>query len=597
MENKMNSYLAWLLTIVCVTLVGCGPKPEQAIPEQDESGASVAAPGTSSESDVPPPNEDGNGAIKTVGGSIVPANVDSKRFLANITRLASDGFGGRAPMSEGEKKTLAFIESAFRKIGLEPLFGDSFLQAVDLVSIEVDPATAQMSFHTDGKDRPVRFEDEMVAATLRVVPESRVESSEVVFVGFGIVAPEYGWNDYADIDVTGKTVLIMVNDPGFATGDPDIFNGRKMTYYGRWPYKYEEAARQGAAAAIIIHDTAPAAYGWDVVRNSWAGPQFHLATANDNMDRVAIRGWLQKPVAEELAKISGRDLAALERSAIVPGFKAVGFGTTMSAAVENTLLRSQSYNIGGLLPGRSNPDELFIYTAHWDHLGTTESNDPEADTIFNGAVDNASGVAGLLELAWSFADIDPAPKRSVAFLAVTAEESGLLGSAWYAANPPISMSQTVGGINMDSMNMYGPTNDVVVVGYGSSEMEDLVINAASGQQRIVKPEEHPERGYFYRSDHFNFAKKGVPMLYAESGSDHRELGPEFFAERAADYQEHRYHAPADEVLDDWDLRGAEEDLEMFFSVGLAVAESEDWPEWYEGNEFRAIRESSLNASQ
>ena len=561
-----------VLSLVCLLgLAAC--KPAQ---EEPTSSAENTAP-----SPAPVSLEDAKPAI------------DLERMMDSIVELSSDAFGGREPMSEGERMTLEFLEKRFQEMGLEPLFGDSFRQPVELVSIEADPSTVQMTFHMDGKDRFVKYEDEMVTGTRRVVPESRVETSEIIFVGYGIVAPEFGWDDYADIDVQGKTVLILVNDPGFATRDPALFKGKAMTYYGRWTYKYEEAARQGAAAAIIIHETAPAAYGWEVVRNSWTGPQFHLHRDNDNMDRAAIESWIQKPIAEELLEASGLDLAVLQQAALSPEFKAIELGSTMDAQVENQIIRKQSYNIGAVLPGSKRPEELFVYTAHWDHLGTDLSVADGTDGIYNGAMDNASGVAGLMELAWSYSALPRAPARSVAFLAVTAEESGLLGSAYYASNPAVPMNQTVGGINMDSLMIYGPTRDVVVVGYGSSELEDILILEAGKQDRIVKPEEHPERGGYYRSDHFNFARKGVPMLYAKAGSDHRELGPEYIKEKGAYFLKNRYHTALDEVGDDWDLRGAEQDLEMYFGIGLEVADGDQWPEWYEGNEFHAVREQSL----
>ncbi len=520
------------------------------------------------------------------------AAIDVERLMNNITELASDEYGGRAPMSAGETLTLDFLQSRFRAMGLEPMFGDSYLQPVDLVSIEADPAATQMTFHLAGRDRLVTHSDEMVLATARAVAESRVENSELVFVGYGIVAPEYGWNDYADVDVNGKTVLILINDPGFASQDPALFNGNAMTYYGRWTYKYEEAARQGAAAAIIIHDTAPAAYGWDVVRNSWTGPQFHLARPDDNMSRSALESWIQKPVAQELFAADGLDFATLQQQALSPEFKAVPLSSSMDASVQNHVIRQQSFNVGALLPGSKRPDEWFIYTAHWDHLGTDPAAGGEQDSIYNGAVDNATGIAALLELAHSFAALPRAPQRSIAFLAVTAEESGLLGSAGYAENPAAPMSQTVAGINMDSMNVLGPTHDVIVVGYGSSELEDVLREQAARQNRIVKPEEHPERGGYYRSDHFNFAKQGVPMLYAKSGSQHTERGADYIPGKSAEFLKQRYHTPLDEVSDDWDLRGLTLDLDLYFSIGLEIAESRDWPQWLEGNEFRAIREQS-----
>lgn len=520
---------------------------------------------------------------------------DMERMLATVAELSSDAYGGRAPMSEGEKLTLDFIEERFRQMGLQPLFGDSYLQPVDLVSIESDPARAQMTFHLDDRDRLVTHGSEMVLGTMRVVPESRVENSAIVFVGYGIVAPEYGWNDYAGVDVRGKTVLILINDPGFATQDPALFKGNAMTYYGRWSYKYEEAARQGAAAALIIHDTAPAAYGWDVVRNSWTGPQFHLARPDDDMGRVAIQSWVQKSIAQELVEAAGYDLSVLQQQARSPEFKAVALGSTMDASVHNHIIRNQSYNAGAILPGSERPEELFIYTAHWDHLGADHTVEQGMDGIYNGAVDNASGIAALLELARSFAALPRAPRRSVGFLAVTAEESGLLGSAKYAEDPALPLSQTAGGINMDAMGVYGPTRDVIVVGYGSSELEDILKENASAQNRMVLQEEHPERGYYYRSDHFNFAKKGVPMLYAKAGSDHSELGPDYIKAKSDEYLKNRYHTPFDEIQADWDLRGLAQDIELWFAIGLTVADSDAWPDWYEGNEFRAIRADSRGA--
>ena len=496
---------------------------------------------------------------------------DTDRIMSNIAELSSDQYGGRAPMSEGERLTLDFLENRFRDMGLDPLFGDSYQQPVELVSIEADPATAHMTFHLDGKDRLVKYGDEMVIGTKRVVAESRVNSSEVVFVGYGIVAPEYGWNDYADIDVKGKTVLILVNDPGFATQDPALFMGNAMTYYGRWTYKYEEAAKQGAAAALVIHDTLPAAYGWNVVRNGGTGPKFHLNRDNDNMDRMLIEAWIQKNIATELVAAAGLDLATLEKQALSPQFKAIELGSTMDAGVQNSLIRNHSYNIGALVPGSKRPGEVFIYMAHWDHLGTDHSVPEGEDGIYNGAVDNASGVATLLELAHSFSALPRAPERSVAFLAVTAEESGLLDSAHYANDPAIPMSKTIGGINMDSMNVYGPTNDVIVVGYGSSGLEDVLHNKVAAQDRMVTPEKHPEHGKYYRSDHFNFAKKGVPMLYAKSGSDHRELGTDYIEAKKAEYLKNRYHAVRDEIDDDWDLSGLVLDIELYFAIGLELA--------------------------
>lgn len=547
--------------------------------------------------DEPAPSTESSAATTELSSTVAnyQPEVDEARLLADITELSSDAFGGREPMSEGETLTLEFLEKRFRELGLQPLFDGEYLQAVDLVSIAADPATARMSFHLEGRDRLVTYASEMVLHTPRSVDESSVENTEVVFVGYGIVAPEYGWNDYANMDVQGKTVLILINDPGFATQNPALFKGNTMTYYGRWTYKFEEAARQGAAAALIIHDTAPAAYGWEVVRNSGVGPKFHLDQANRNMHRASIESWIQRSVAEEILAAEGLDLQQLMQQAQTAEFKAVPLKSTMNASVQNSIIKRQSYNVGALLPGSSEPDEAFIFTAHWDHIGTDLDAAQGEDNIYNGAVDNASGIAALLALAEAYSRMPQAPARSLAFLAVTAEESGLLGSAWYAEHPAIAMNQTVGGLNMDALNVYGPTRDVVVVGYGSSELEDVLIRKAGVQDRYVKPEQHPERGSYYRSDHFNFAKKGVPMLYARAGSEHTEKDPEYLPQKSAEYLKNRYHSPLDEVVDDWDLRGLAQDIELYFAISEEIANSPDWPQWYEGNEFRAIREQSRGA--
>jgi len=502
-----------ILILFCcaLSLSACQPEQSETIGETDELAAKIDL-------------ENSNPSI------------DESRIMTVIEELSSDRYGGREPMSEGETLTLDFLENQFQSLGLQPLFGDSYLQPVELVSIEADPATAKMTFHLDGKDRLVQYEDEMVLGTRRVVSESSVNGTEIVFVGYGIVAPEYGWNDYADVDVAGKTVLILVNDPGFGSQDPSLFKGNAMTYYGRWTYKYEEAARQGAAAALVIHDTAPASYGWGVIRNSGTGPQFHLHRDNDNMDRPPIESWIQKSLAEEIVEASGHDLEKLEQQALSPEFTAVTLNGTMDASVQNTIIRNQSYNVGAVLPGSERPEELIIYTAHWDHIGTDPSVEEGEDGIYNGAVDNATGIAGLLELARSFAALPRAPERSVGFLAVTAEESGLLGSAHYANNPAIPMNQTVAGVNMDALHVYGPTGDIVVVGYGGSELEDILREKSAKQNRDMVPEKTPEAGSYYRSDHFNFAKKGVPMLYAKAGTDHLELGPDYITEKRREYR-------------------------------------------------------------
>jgi Zn-dependent M28 family amino/carboxypeptidase len=535
-------------------------------------------------------------------GSYTPAvaddnaiqKIDSAGLLERISTLASDEFGGREPMSEGERLTLNYLESQFREMGLKPMFGDSYRQPVPLVSIAADPAMALTISDPQGNVMSYAYGTQVALGSPQVLENNGLTRSELVWVGYGIVAPEYEWNDYEGIDVKGKTVVILVNDPGFATQDPDLFGGNAMTYYGRWTYKYEEAARQGAAGALIIHQTAPAAYGWNVVEDSFGGPQFHLASDNDNMDRLKVEGWLQYEVAQEIFELSGMDLEGMSKDAASASVKPQSMGLKASVNIRNTIVRAESYNVGAIVPGSERPDELFIYMAHWDHLGTSSHEEgQEGDFIFNGAEDNASGTGGMLEIAQAIAALPDPPKRSVGFLAVTGEESGLLGSLAYAGKPAFPMNKTVGGINMDRLNFRGKMNDVVVIGYGGSEMETILAEEALPYGRTLTPESTPEKGYYYRSDHFNFAKKGVPILYARGGTADRTHGAEYIMKRNADFVENRYHSPADEVREDWDLDAAVEDLVIFYKIGKRLANSNEWPQWFEGNEFRAIREASL----
>ena len=523
--------------------------------------------------------------------------METEGLLRRISSLASDEFGGRAPMSEGERLTLDFLESQFKEMGLEPMFGDSYRQPVPLVAIEATSESTLNVSNTAG-ETVLSFANgpESAVWTTRVVEKTGLVNSELVWAGYGIIAPEYDWNDYAGLDVQGKTVIVLVNDPGYATKNPELFSGNAMTYYGRWTYKYEEAARQGAAGILIIHETGAAAYGWNVIEDGRQGPQFHLAPDNKNMHRVKVEGWLQHPVAEQILALAGHDLSALETQAAKASVAPIPLGLNANVSLENTIEFAESYNVGAIRPGSKAKDELFIYMAHWDHLGTTPHEEgEEGDFIYNGAEDNASGTAGLLEVAEAWANTPDDPNRTVGFLAVTAEESGLLGSKAYVANPPYPMNKTVAGINMDVLNFRGKMSDIVVVGYGASEMEDILAEVAVESGRSLTPEATPEKGSYYRSDHFNFAKNGVPILYAKGGTTDREHGAEYVKKRNAEYIANHYHAPSDEISDDWDLDAAIEDLRLYYHIGHHVAFGDAWPEWYEGNEFRAIREVSLSA--
>ncbi|MEL6323933.1 MAG: M28 family peptidase, partial [Pseudomonadota bacterium] len=404
-------------------------------------------------------------------------------------------------------------------------------------------------------------------------------------------APEYDWDDYDGLDVEGKTVVMLINDPGFANPDGDLFNGAAMTYYGRWTYKLEEAGRQGAAGAIIIHETAPASYGWDVVESSWSGSQADLVRANAGRGRALLEGWMTADFANKLFAKAGLDFDEVKALAAKPGFTPVSLdGLNASARIEQSQRTLESHNVVGMIPGTTRPDEYVLYVAHWDHIGIKPSPDPDADTIYNGAVDNATGTAAILDIAEAM--VDDELERSALFIAVTLEESGLLGSAHYAETPTVPLSNIVGGINVDALNPTGPSRDMIVVGYGSSELEELLAEQLAAQERVITPDPHPEAGYFYRSDHASFAKKGVPMLYANSGTDLLQGGTAAGEAFASLYAAERYHQPADEYDETWDMSGIEQNVIALYEFGSALAQSSSWPNWYEDNEFRAIRDAS-----
>ena len=517
---------------------------------------------------------------------------DQQSYLTHVKTLASDEFGGRAPATPGGELTVSYLEDNFKALGLEPAFGsDGFRQPVSLMVISTDENTSLELTTSSAVKTTLAYKDEMIAWTRRPVAQASISDSELVFVGYGVVAPEYNWNDYAGLDMQGKTAVILVNDPGYLSGDENFFNGKAMTYYGRWTYKFEEAARQGAAGAIVIHQTGAAGYPWGVVSGSWSGPQYHLLDAGD-VPLAQVEGWITEASAKNLFANAGLDFATLAEQAGKPGFNPRSLKTSASITLDNVIEQSESYNVGAILPGSKNPDEYFIYTGHWDHLGTDQSN-TEGDNIYNGAVDNATGTAALLELARVFASQPQRPERSLIFLAVTAEESGLLGSAAYVENPPVPLNKTVAGINMDGMSVYGASNDVVVIGWDASDLQDYLTRAAATQDRVLVREPTPEKGFFYRSDHFNFAKKGVPMMYAEAGNDIRGKGSEWGKQQQADYTANRYHKPGDEYDDSWDVSGILQDLEMNYLLAQEILNSDDWPEWRPGNEFRKIREQSL----
>lgn len=508
--------------------------------------------------------------------------------LKTVTQtLSGDDYGGRKPGTPDETKTIDYIVQRFKAAGLQPGNHGSWLQDVPLVQLTAENV-APLTF--TGGSTPLSFDyrKDMVIATYRVTPHIAVKDSDVVFVGYGIDAPERGWNDYAGLDVKGKTVVILVNDPDWQTqGTIGLFEGRAMTYYGRWTYKYEEAARQGAAAAIIVHQSEPAAYPWGVVQSSWTGPQEELDAKGDHMDQSLAIGWIQLADAQKLFAAAGKDFAALEAAAGQKGFRAVPLGLKASVSFDNAIRRETSHNVIGILPGTERPQETVFYTAHWDHLGHCDPVD--GDSICNGARDNASGVAGLVALAEAQVKAGPA-KRTFAFMSVTAEEAGLLGSAWYAAHPIYPLAETVGGVNMDVLNTDGRAKDFVITGAGKSELEDMVKPLVAAEGRVIEPEAHPEAGGYFRSDHFSFAKLGVPMLDGGSGEDLVVGGRAAGEAKAADYRDHKYHKPQDEYDPNWDWSGAVEDLTIYAELGRELADGNAWPNWYQGTEFRAIRD-------
>ena len=526
-------------------------------------------------------------------GAVPAISVDT---LKTVTKeLSSDAYEGRAPTTPAEDKTVAYIVDRFKQAGLQPgnpdgKGGASWFQDVPMV--EITSGNVQPLTFTGGKTPiSLAYRTDMVAGTYRVVPSIELKDSPVVFVGYGINAPEKGWNDYAGVDVKGKTVVILVNDPDWQTMTRDgPFEGRAMTYYGRWTYKFEEAARQGAAAAIIVHQTEPAAYPWAVVQSSWTGPQLELDEKGDHQDQSRMIGWIQQAAAQKLFASAGKDFAALSAAAKVKGFKAVPLGVAMSTRFDNMIKRQASKNVIGVLPGTTAPDDYVLYTAHWDHLGRCDAVD--GDDICNGALDNASGVAGLVAIAEAQAKAGRA-KRSMAFMAVTAEESGLLGSRYYAEHPIYPLARTVGGVNMDVLNANGLAKDFVLTGAGKSEIEDLVKPLVAAEGRTIGVEAHPEAGGYYRSDHFSFAKLGVPMLDGGSGVDMVKGGTAAGEAAAKDYVAHRYHKPADEYDPAWDWSGAVADLKIYYGLGRKLAEDTTlWPNWYRSAEFRAIRDKS-----
>lgn len=536
-------------------------------------------------------------AQRTAPASGPPA-FTAAAVMEHVKVLASDAFEGRAPGTKGEDLTVAYITDQFGKVGLKPGNTDgTYVQNVPMVGITADPDTS-LVFRKGAATQTLAFRDDVVAWTKRVRETVRLDASEVVFVGYGVQAPEYQWDDYKGADLAGKTLIMLINDPPVpdpgdpARLDPAIFGGRAMTYYGRWTYKYEMGADKKAAAVLIVHETETAAYPFSVVQGK-VTEQFDLVTADDNMGRAAIEGWITLDQAKKLFALAGQDFNALKARAATRAFVPVPMGVTGSMTLKNRIRKIDSRNVVGLLPG-SDPgvkNEFVIFTSHWDHFGI--GPEINGDRIYNGALDNATGIGGMIEVGRAFATLPVAPRRSLLFLAVTAEEQGLLGSDYYARHPIYPLNKTVAVVNMDSLNIYGRTKDLTVVGLGASDLDDYAREAAAAQGRVLKADPKPENGGFFRSDHFPFAKQGVPAINAGGGGDY--VGrPAGWGQRVQDaYTARHYHKPSDEIRPDWDLSGAMEDLQVYYAIAARAADTVRWPEWKPGSEFKARRDRML----
>lgn len=526
------------------------------------------------------------GATSGQDDGLASFNKDS--LMRHIQVLSSDSFLGRRPFTTGETRTVDYMSKTFAGLGLEPGNGSGYTQDVPLV--EISPlAPPTMSVQSSKGTLSLESMNDFVLWTERPDSVISVDKDDVVFAGFGIVAPEYNWNDYAGLDVKGKTVVVLVNDPGFY--DSTLFKGHTMTYYGRWTYKYEEAARQGAKACLIIHNTAAASYPFTVVQTSNGGVKLHLDTRSNPAYQLAFQGWITEETGKKLLLAAGKDTTLIQ-DAHHHGFKPVPLDLHVSASLKVKEVYNMSHNVIAKITGSKRPNEYIIYTAHWDHLGTGKP-DAKGDTIYNGALDNASGSAGLLEIARAFKGLKTPPERTVIFLSVTAEEQGLLGSAYYAQHPIYPVNKTVAELNMDVLNAYEKTKDIVITGAGQSELEDVLAEEAKGQGRYIGPEPNPEGGHYFRSDHFNFAKAGVPALDASGGIDVVGKDKAYGQKLKDEYNDKHYHQPSDEYDPNWTFEGGLQDLQLLFLVGKHLAYSDTWPKWKTGSEFKAIREKSL----
>jgi len=519
------------------------------------------------------------------------ASITVEDMKERISVLASDDFQGRAPSTAGEDKTINYLAEQFKEIGLLPANNGSYFQEVSLMKITAD-TTMRLGI-TGGKDNlSLRFSEEFIGGTPQKNDVVQINNSDIIFVGYGINSPANGWNDYEGLDVKGKTVLMLVNDPGYATLDTSLFNGKAMTIYGRWTYKFEEAARQGASAAIIIHETGAAAYPWAVVQNSWSGSQYYLLDNDLSKSNLQLQSWVTTATAQKIFEAAGLDYNQAIASAAKRGFKPVNMNLKASTHINNTVTYTKSNNVAAIWPGTDQSDEYIIYTAHWDHFGVNPSF--EGDSILNGAVDNASGTAAIVEIAEAFTKLAKRQNRSVLFLAVTCEEQGLLGSEFYAENPLFPLNKTAAVINIDAMNILGKTADMTIVGFGNSALDDYAVSVIKKNGRYAIPDPTPEQGGYFRSDHFSFAKVGVPSLYLSKGIDDVEHGKEWGLRESENWLRENYHKPTDNYEPDkWNFDGMIEDVKVYFEVGYNLSMTKDFPEWKPGSPFKSVRDNIM----
>jgi len=558
----------WLVPVAAgFLLASCQGKTTTA---DTAAGAPAAEAAPADTASVPTPND-----------GITPA-----LLARHIQVLASDAFQGRRPFTAGEEKATSYLAAEFKKLGLQLGPNGSYFQPVPLVEIAGKPDSVA-TITGNGKSLSLKYRTDFMFLTEHEKPTVEIKDSPLVFAGYGVTAPEYKWDDYAGLDVKGKTVVVLINDPGNAGNDTTMFQGKAMTYYGRWGYKYEEAARHGATGLLIIHDTKPASYPWTVVQSSNGGAKLHPQTPDHGASKVALEGWMTLNVAKRIFAAAGQDYDALYAAANTRGFKGKALGLSLTTTLHNKITYKTSKNVVAVLPGTTRPKEYIIYSAHWDHLGIGPA--VKGDSIYNGALDNASGCAGLLAIATGFKQAKEKPARSIVFLAVTGEEQGLLGSDYYAQHPLFPVANTVADINMDELLAFGPMRDLTITGYGQSELDDYARVAAKEQNRYVIPYQHPETGSFYRSDHFSFAKVGVPALYASGSFDSRLHGKAFAEKERKDFEANSYHQPSDQYNPQWDLRGAAQDARLLFRIGQRLASETTFPQWKVGSEFRAVR--------